>query len=140
MAISVFISRKHSISRAAFRAKRNRIRIEFVTVGATPRIAFHIVRQALRWLSQGHEPSVDVLIHIAKKFGVTLDELLRAPGPALRPARAELDNIVWPARWFRQLRLAWQRAPDERHRIETALELARPNQKPDIISWLKKKS
>ena len=92
-----------------------------------------------RWLSQGHEPSADVLIRIARAFSVTLDELLRAPGPALRTARADYDTVVWPARWFRQLRLTWQRYPKERHRIETALDLAWPNQKPDIIAWLKKK-
>jgi transcriptional regulator with XRE-family HTH domain len=51
-----------------------------------------------RWLSQNHEPSADVLIRIAKVFGITVEELLRAPGPALRPARAELDTIVWPKR------------------------------------------
>ena len=92
-----------------------------------------------RWLSQGHEPSADVLIRIARAFGVTLDKLLRVPGPALRTARADLDTVVWPARWFRQLRLAWQRSPKERYRIETALDLAWPNQKPDILAWLKKK-
>ncbi len=92
-----------------------------------------------RWLSQGHEPSADVLIRIARVFGVTLDELLRAPGRALRLPRAEFDTAVWTARWFRQLRLAWQRSPKERYRIETALELAWPNQKPDIIAWLNKK-
>jgi hypothetical protein len=37
------------------------------------------------------------------------------------------------------LRLAWQRYPKERHRIETALDLARPNQKQDIIARLKRK-
>jgi transcriptional regulator with XRE-family HTH domain len=92
-----------------------------------------------RWLSQNHEPSADVLIRIAKAFGITLDELLRAPGPALRPPRAEQETVVWPARWFRQLRLTWQRSPKERGRIETALDLAWPNQKPDILAWLKKK-
>lgn len=92
-----------------------------------------------RWLSQGHEPSADVLIRIARAFGVTLDELLRATGPAMRKARAEYDTVLWPTRWFRQLRLSWQRYPKERHRIETALDLAWPNQKPEIIAWLKKK-
>jgi transcriptional regulator with XRE-family HTH domain len=92
-----------------------------------------------RWLSQGHEPSADVLIRIAKAFDVSLDELLRAPGPALRPPRAERETVVWPARWFRQLHLTWQRSPKERGRIETALDLAWPNQKPDILAWLKKK-
>jgi transcriptional regulator with XRE-family HTH domain len=92
-----------------------------------------------RWLSEGHEPSADTLIRIAKAFGVTLDDLLRAPGPAMRKTRAEHDTVVWPARWFRQLRLAWQRHPKERHRIETALDLAWPNQKQEIIAWLKKK-
>ncbi len=31
-----------------------------------------------RWLSAGHEPCADILIHIAKAVGVTLEELLRA--------------------------------------------------------------
>ncbi len=92
-----------------------------------------------RWLSQNHEPSADVLIRIAKAFGVTLDELLRAPGPALRFPRAEQDPVVWSTRWFRQLRLTWQRSPKERRRIETALDLAWPNQKTDILAWLNKK-
>jgi transcriptional regulator with XRE-family HTH domain len=92
-----------------------------------------------RWLSQGHEPSAAILIRIATVFGVSLDALLRAPGPALRTSRAELDNIVWPARWFRILRLGWQRFPKERHRIETAIDLAWPNQKDQIITWLNKK-
>jgi transcriptional regulator with XRE-family HTH domain len=92
-----------------------------------------------RWLSQNHEPSADVIIRIAKVFGITVEELLRAPGPALRIPRAEQDTIVWPARWFRQLRLTWQRSPKERRRIETALDLAWPNQKPDILAWLNKK-
>jgi hypothetical protein len=34
-----------------------------------------------------------------------------------RTVRAEHDTAIWPARWFRQLRLAWQRYPKERHRI-----------------------
>jgi transcriptional regulator with XRE-family HTH domain len=92
-----------------------------------------------RWLSQGHEPSADVLIRVTRAFGITLDELLRAPGPALRTARADLDTVVWPNRWFRQLRLTWQRSPKERHRLETALDLAWPNQKQDIIKWLNRK-
>ncbi len=92
-----------------------------------------------RWLSENHEPSADVLLRIAKVFGVTLEELLRAPGPALRPPRAELDTTLWTTRWFRQLRLTWQRSPKERRRIETALDLAWPNQKPDILAWLNKK-
>jgi transcriptional regulator with XRE-family HTH domain len=92
-----------------------------------------------RWLSQNHEPSADVLIRIANVFGVTLEELLRAPGPARRPPRAEFDTTLWTTRWFRQLRLTWQRSPKERRRIETALDLAWPNQKPDILAWLNKK-
>lgn len=92
-----------------------------------------------RWLSENHEPSADVLIRIAKVFGVTLEELLRGPGPALRPPRAELETTLWTTRWFRQLRLTWQRSPKERGRIETALDLAWPNQKPDILAWLNKK-
>ena len=92
-----------------------------------------------RWLSENHEPSADVLIRIAKVFGVTLEELLRGSGPALRPPRAELDTTLWTTRWFRQLRLTWQRSPKERHRIESGIDLAWPNQKPDIIAWLNKK-
>ena len=92
-----------------------------------------------RWLSEGHEPSADVLLRIAAVFGVTLDELLRASGPTLRAARAEYNTVVWPARWFRRLRVTWQRYPKERHRIETALDLAWPNQKEEIIAWLNRK-
>jgi hypothetical protein len=80
-----------------------------------------------------------VLIRIARVFGISLDQLLRAPGPALRIPRAEFDTAIWTSRWFRQLRISWQRFPEERYRIETALELAWPNQKPDIIEWLNKK-
>lgn len=92
-----------------------------------------------RWLSQNHEPSADVLIRIAKVFGVTLEELLRGPGPARPTPRAEFDSTLRTTRWFRQLRLVWQRSPKERRRIESALDLAWPNQKADILDWLNKK-
>jgi len=47
----------------------------------------------------------------------------------MRETVPNTSTVVWPARWFRQLRLTWQRHPKERHRIETALDFA----------WLKKK-
>ncbi len=92
-----------------------------------------------RWLSQGHEPSADILIRISRAFDVSLDKVLRPPGPALHDKRVRTSTIVWPARWFRQLRIHWQKYPKERYRIETALDLAWPNQKEDIITWLNQK-
>jgi transcriptional regulator with XRE-family HTH domain len=85
------------------------------------------------------EPSLDVLLKIARAFGVPLDELIRAPGPLkLKEARAEYGENVQINRWFRQLRLTWLDHPEERARIELGLRATWPNQARDILAWLKK--
>ena len=92
-----------------------------------------------RWLSAGHEPSTDVLMRIAAVFHVTVDKLLRGPGPSMPSKRSATSTIVWPARWFRQLRSCWHKYPRERHRMQTGIELAWPNQTEEIMAWLNQK-
>jgi transcriptional regulator with XRE-family HTH domain len=90
-----------------------------------------------RWLNEGHEPSIELLLKVARALGVTPNELLCAPGPAARPKRTPgEDEPGFGDRWFRQLRVTWQRHPDKRHQIKTAIELAWPNQAEDILRWL----
>jgi transcriptional regulator with XRE-family HTH domain len=92
-----------------------------------------------QWLSGTHEPSVEMLLRVCRALKVTPNELLGARSPVFREAAAQYRTDREIARWFRQLRGAWQHHPDERHRIQTAIELAWPNQKEDIFNWLNEK-
>jgi transcriptional regulator with XRE-family HTH domain len=88
------------------------------------------------WLRGDHEPSTVVLIGVAEAFGVSVDELVRAPGPKVKEARANYGENVLQGRWFRILRVAWHDCPDERGRIELGIRSAWPNQCDEILEWL----
>jgi transcriptional regulator with XRE-family HTH domain len=90
------------------------------------------------WLNDIHEPSVEQALNVARVLGVSVEELFRAPGPAVREDVAVYGSSPNFERWFRQVRVSWQRHPEERHRIKTGIELAWPNQAKDILDWLEK--
>jgi transcriptional regulator with XRE-family HTH domain len=90
------------------------------------------------YLSGKSEPYLSTAITVAKKLGVTLDELsgIELPDLAVKEEEAVYGAEQPYHRWVERLKRRWQRKGTTRAEMELAIRILFPDDAERMIDWL----
>ena len=90
------------------------------------------------YLSGKSEPYLSTAIAVAKKLGVSLDELSGIAPPGLTVKEEDAAYLAEPPyhRWVERLKRRWRRKGTTRAEMELAVRILFPDDAERMIEWL----